>query len=394
MKNVEDWLRLIKYLSMGKQIAIWGTGRFSEVLSRYLILNDVEPSLYIDNSPKNEGRFINDLLVKKLEDIQNVGELFIIIGSSFDKEIALQCEKNGLQEFQGFLRPFKLEAYETNLITRTKKAVEFSGNYNDTSEEYPKIECRASAPKSYSAFPVVFRVDNGHHVLEEEILYSSLTLLKFLKHYSFNHVLDIGSHMGSATRLFQHLGKKTTTCEISPGYGADYKEDYLKIEFDEQFDAIWCSQVLEHQRNVGAFLNKTFNDLREGGILALTVPYESGPMLNFGHCNHFNPMMLIYHLVMAGYCCRNISLCVYNRNIGVVLKKKSNGINQLLPNGTLPLTEMTNRTFEIAGKTWTSKELLGEEIFEDMSDSFPSCIKLKHAGNILDNIRLNWGNPI
>ena len=183
-------------------------------------------------------------------------------------------------------------------------------------------------------------------------------------------------------------------CEIAPGYDADYKCDYLDVEFDTQFDAIWCSQVLEHQRNVGFFLNKIYDDLKEGGVLALTVPFESGPHLNFGHCNHFNPLILIYHLVMAGFNCSDISLLNYNCHIGVILNKRSNQINRFLPNGTLPLTDATEGTVMIGDTQWSIRDLLGEEVFEDMADSFPKNLKLEHAGNVLNSIRINWGDPI
>jgi len=220
----------------------------------------------------------------------------------------------------------------------------FSGNYTDASAGPPTICCEPGEPKWYADKPVIFIVNNGLTVLRQEVLYSSLTLLKMLKHCQFETVLDIGSHAGNAAKIFAHLGKKVTTCEISPGFTADYKDDYLNIRFPIQFDAIWCSQILEHQRNIGFFLNKVFDDLWDGGVLALTVPYEAGPHLSFGHCNHFNPLLLIYHLVMAGFDCREICLCCYGGDIGVILRKKYNGIDRTLPQGTLRRRELSDRT--------------------------------------------------
>jgi len=270
----------------------------------------------------------------------------------------------------------------------------FSGTYIDPSTETPTIQCDPGDPKSYAEKPVIFNIDNGHTILHQEVLYSSLTLLKMLKHYQFDSVLDVGSHAGNVARVFAHMGKKVTTCEISPGYEADYKDDFLEIEFPKQFDAIWCSQILEHQRNIGVFLNKVFDDLRENGVLALTVPADHGPHLSFGHCNQFNPMLVIYHLVMAGFDCSEISICRYDSDIGVVLRKTNNGIDRNLPQGTLPVTEATSGEGTIDGKTWDIRALLGNEVFEGMQDAFPPHLALEHGGNILRESAVNWGKPI
>jgi len=289
------------------------------------------------------------------------------------------------------LKSIGLALVRTNNIEQPYR---FSGNYTDHSSGIPTINCEPGTPAPYAEKPVVFSIDNGESVLRQEVLYSSLTLLKMLKQFEFNSVLDVGSHAGNVARVFSHLGKDVTTCEISPGYQADYKDDYLEIDFPDQFDAIWCSQILEHQRNIGLFLNKVFDDLKDGGVLALTVPADHGAHLSFGHCNQFNPMLLIYHLVMAGFDCSEISLCRYDADIGVVLKKRDNGIDRKLPQGTLPPTEATSGTSVIDGKSWDIRELLGSEVFDRMPQSFPPRRTLQHGGNLLLESAVNWGRPI
>ena len=292
---------------------------------------------------------------------------------------------------RGTLRSMGYSVIRTQVLPEQYR---FSGEYTDLSDVAPRISCEPGEPTWYAATPVVFTVDNGRSVVRQEVLYSSLTLLKMLKHFEFETVLDIGSHAGNVARVFAHLGKKVTTCEISPGYEADYKGDYLEVQFPSQFDAIWCSQTLEHQRNVGLFLTKIFDDLREGGVLALTVPYEVSSTLSFGHCNHFTPLLLIYQLVMAGFCCRDICLCRYDGNIGIVLRKKFNGINRALPHGTLAVNEATSGTAVINGKTWNVRELLGQEVFDGMRAAFPPEITLKHSGTSWNEPSINWGQPI
>lgn len=282
-------------------------------------------------------------------------------------------------------------------ITRTVRAPTLGDIGRDYTDPSPSpgltVHCRKGVPKWYAGAPTIFRVHNGTSWFEEEVLYSHLTLLKLLKQFEFTSVLDIGSHAGNVTRILRHAGKAVTTCEVSPGYVADFKTNYIVTDFGRKFDAIWCSQVLEHQRNVGLFLNKIFDDLADGGVLALTVPYKLEPALEFGHCNLFSPLLLIYHLVMAGFDCRGIALKCYNGNIGVIVRKRDNGIDRTLPQGTLPVSPATEGTAEIGGRTWSIRELLGDEVFERMGASFPDCVPLNHITEWEGN-SINWPTPI
>ena len=86
---------------------------------------------------------------------------------------------------------------------------------------------------------------------------------------------------------------------------ATYFGNFLEIESeipDNYYDCIWCSHTLEHQLNPGEFLSLLKKKLKEGGILALTVP----PMKHYivgGHSNHWTPGMLLYNLVAVGFDC-------------------------------------------------------------------------------------------
>ena len=237
-------------------------------------------------------------------------------------------------------------------------------------------------PAEWYAQPILFRLeDASHRVLEQDVLYSQITLFKLLKDHGqdFNSVLDIGSHWGNVSNIFKFLGKRVTTCEPMEGCEADYKADYLTIDFPEKFDAIWCSQVLEHQRNVGFFLNKIFHDLKDDGILALTVPMQVDMNLGFGHCNLFTPLIVIYHLCCAGFSCRDIKLKLYGPDICVILRKRYNGIKRHLPMGSLPLTDKASGSVVIRGKTWNIRKMLGDELFDGMIDSFPPALQVAHS---------------
>ncbi len=286
-------------------------------------------------------------------------------------------------------KTFEMFGYSLNKSNGSFEANQDIGrDYKDADNVLPNFKlkkasssccCRGGTSAEFTEFSVF----NGESLLTEVIYYSHLTLLKMCKHYSFNTVLDIGSHERRCTRIFEHIGKNVTTVEIAPGYEADYHGDYLNQTFEEPFDAIWCSQTYEHQRNPGIFLDKIFEDLKEGGVLGLTVPFQIDKNVCFGHINLTSPLMLIYHLVCAGFDCSGIALKVYNGFIGVILEKKYNGIDRKRPSGSLPLQGQI---------VDNAKEIIGDEIFDRLHESFPFLVAYPTANNKITSI--NWGNPI
>jgi hypothetical protein len=264
--------------------------------------------------------------------------------------------------------------------------------YSDPPTVTPNIKIRPGVSKPFAGEPTIFTVNNGNHTIEEEVFYSHLTLLKMLKHFNFETVLDIGSHAQHVTRIFRHLGKKVTTVEVAPGFEADYKGDYLDIDFPQKFDAIWCSHTLEHQRNVGQFLDKMFDDLCDGGVLALTVPFDLSTNLTFGHCNSFSPLGLLYQLVLAGFDCSGVSLRCYNYNIGIIVKKKYNGIPRHTSFAKVPNTPDKQEILTVDGKQMLKREVVGDEVFDNMAEAFPFPISSEHI--VCQNVSINWHAPI
>ena len=259
--------------------------------------------------------------------------------------------------------------------------------YEDPPTVVPRFTVKKEPSTPWAGAIAKFHVDNGKSILEETVYYSHLTLLKMCKHFTFHSVLDIGSHERKVTRIFQHLGKDVTTIEIAPGYTADYKEDYLRQKFNKKFDAIWCSQIYEHQRNPGLFLDKIFDDLNDEGVLALTIPFQIDHHVMFGHINLTSPLMLIYHLVCAGFDCKDICLKCFNGSIGVILRKKYNGIKRGLPFGSLPLLKSTKPG---------AQEFYGDEFFPQMLEAFPPALREEVNTCFLAKkiVSINWGNPI
>ena len=83
------------------------------------------------------------------------------------------------------------------------------------------------------------------------------------------------------SEIFKEYGKIVTSLDYGKSpYALDSNNkqdiiiaDFMQYDFkDKIFDAIWCCHILEHSLNTNLFLEKINSILREGGVLAITVP--------------------------------------------------------------------------------------------------------------------------
>jgi SAM-dependent methyltransferase len=191
------------------------------------------------------------------------------------------------------------------------------------------------------------------------------TLLQLVCSYEFHTVLDIGSGPGEHSRFFRRLGKQVYSVDESSR--ADYVGDFNELVLDRQFDVVWCSHVLEHQRNVGRFLEKCFSALKEGGLLAITVPTHPRERLIAGHLTSWNAGLLCYNLVMAGYDCSDARL-LQSFELGCIVRKKR--------------AEKPGVGHHDAGRA--------AQQLEELSRYFPFPVRQGCNAEVLN---VNWGNP-
>lgn len=144
-------------------------------------------------------------------------------------------------------------------------------------------------------------------------------LLKLLADYRFRNVLDIGSGEGQHKAFLESLDKEVLSVDMTAA--ADYTGDFMDIDFDRQFDAIWCSHVLEHQRNVGQFLDKLYSLLKPGGVLAIIVPTHERDVLISGHITSWSIPLLCYNLVVAGFDCSKAAI-LNTYELSLIVEKK------------------------------------------------------------------------
>jgi len=163
---------------------------------------------------------------------------------------------------------------------------------------------------------------------------SQAAVQKLLDDFEFETVLDIGAGALEQSIVFARHGKKVTAVDfgVSVYYkefktedGADIKQiigDFNLIEFDQQFDCVWASHILEHQPNVDQFLHKLVSLTKEQGIIAITVPAFDHVIVG-GHMSLWNAGLVLYRLVLAGVNCANAHILSYGHNISVIVRKET-----------------------------------------------------------------------
>lgn len=160
----------------------------------------------------------------------------------------------------------------------------------------------------------------------------AFALKKLIHEFEFETVLDVGSGAGHHADILLSHQKAVTAIDYGKSiYFERMREkerihcivaDFNSYSFETKFDCVWCSHILEHQLDVQAFLLKVNDCLKEGGILAITVPPLKHEIVG-GHVSLWNPGLLLYRLVLAGLDCRDASVLAYGYNISVIVRKRS-----------------------------------------------------------------------
>ena len=170
------------------------------------------------------------------------------------------------------------------------------------------------------------------------ITWSGFALIEFLVSErnnigtKFKTGLDIGSGEGVHTAILRHAGLEVFQVDKYSNT-AEYKVDFIEHEFDRKFDVIFCSHVIEHQRNVGLFLDKIFDLLSDDGVLIISAPNHSVETLVEGHLNSFLFPLFLQHMIHAGFDCKNGKYLSIVENSFIVSKANNFDIKERAENG-------------------------------------------------------------
>jgi len=104
------------------------------------------------------------------------------------------------------------------------------------------------------------------------------------RHVPRGRFLDVGSNYGFMTETAGLAGFDATGLEINPGLVAHARKTYPQRRFvsspletfnanGESFDAVYCSEVIEHVIDPRRFLEALAATMRSGAVLLLTTPH-------------------------------------------------------------------------------------------------------------------------
>ena len=231
-------------------------------------------------------------------------------------------ERCNIEEAIDYLIKLRREYFlEFNIRCDDKNIVDLSErDFSLNSGERQTAQTLAGIRKDYS------------NILGYEAIY------KLLNNYNFKTVLDIGSGEGLHSEIFKEYGKIVTSLDYGKSpYALDSNNkqdiiiaDFMQYDFkDKIFDAIWCCHILEHSLNTNLFLEKINSILKDGGILAITVPPLKNEIVG-GHLSIWNAGLLLYQLVIAGFDCKDAIVKKYGYNISVIVKKNEIDIKNKL----------------------------------------------------------------
>ena len=149
-------------------------------------------------------------------------------------------------------------------------------------EIYKKIFCKESTDLKERVFknsPLDF--ESTKKIWEKYFKFLPLKLILPLQKYGLDRkkVLDIGSAWGE---FLIHFGPGSKGIEISPeavkfstSIGLNVEEYNFEDEWREKaksFDAVWCSNVLEHVVAPHQLLRRFYGVLKDNGLIFIRVP--------------------------------------------------------------------------------------------------------------------------
>lgn len=146
--------------------------------------------------------------------------------------------------------------------------------------------------------------------------------LRLISDYKINSLIDVGAGGTDHKFLFaMYLLGGVYTNDIKGKGQYNYPGDFMHIDFDRKFHVVYASNILEHMKNPGMFIEKIFNICEDDGYVAIVVPRPHLNRLLSGHINSYTPATLLYNIVTSGYDCSDARICngVYEKSI--IVKK-------------------------------------------------------------------------
>ena len=136
-------------------------------------------------------------------------------------------------------------------------------------------------------------------------------------------LIDVGSGGDYHKRFFSYFVDEVYTNDFDVSLSSqNYPGDFMEINFNRQFHVVYCSNVLEHSRNVGLFIEKLFSICEDDGFVAIMVPRPHLHRLLSGHITTWSTSTLVYNIVVAGFDCSEAKVLDGEYEKAIIVKKK------------------------------------------------------------------------
>lgn len=202
---------------------------------------------------------------------------------------------------------------QTVVSSNQTKATSWPGYVDSTRLQplvLPTVSAVTGADDTSQKYLLKLNESEGAHLSTRLGNLAFLRLLPLLK--SGCRVTDIGSGDGFYAHLFRKAG--FDVCEIDSRTGVPYE----RVMWAPR-EAVWCCHTLEHMRNPGAVLDRMRSELNIGGWLCIVVPPMKQEIVG-GHVSLWNAGLLLYHLVLAGFDCRQAMVKSWGYNVAVIVR--------------------------------------------------------------------------
>ena len=162
----------------------------------------------------------------------------------------------------------------------------------------------------YAVVPGIsfFGINIHKDAYKNKNLFRAQKALEYCCDLKIKTVLDIGSGANIHANQFKRKGKKVVCVDYGTSrYALEskvngievIKKDFLSLQIDEKFDLIWASHVIEHQKNIGTFIQKMISFCAKDGYFCITIP-DPHRHLWGGHLSIWSPGLLAYNIVLSG----------------------------------------------------------------------------------------------
>ena len=167
------------------------------------------------------------------------------------------------------------------------------------------------------------------------IEWGGFSLLEFLISESneipkkYSNALDIGSNHGNHTNIMRKFGLNVDQID-KYNKNAEIHADFNIYNFDKKYDVIFCSHVIEHQRNIGFFLDKIYDILEDHGVLIISGPVHEAERFVEGHIASTIFPLFLQSLIYSGFDCKTGKTMMLGgvENSFIVKKAKNFELNE------------------------------------------------------------------